>query len=154
MIKKLTAVTIAAITAGCIGLAGCSAGGESTGASDSGSAAVEQEAPADLTGSWKQTNSASQDAWMDAEITGEAITVNWVSDGGDTKSVYWVGTYEAPNEPGDSWSWESSRDKEQTDGALLASTNDTKVFSWENGELSFEASAMGTTTTVRMEKEQ
>ena len=91
---------------------------------------------------------------MDAEITGDTITVNWVSNGGDTKSIYWVGTYEAPTNPGDLWSWESSRDKEQTDGALLASTNDTKVFDWQDGELSFEASAMGTTTTVRMEKEQ
>ena len=154
MLRKITAMTIAAIAAGCIGLAGGSTDGQSTDAADSGSAAVEQEAPADLTGSWKQTNSASQDAWMDAEIADGAITVNWVSNGGDTRSVYWVGTYEAPTEPGDSWSWESSRDKEQTDGALLASTNDTKVFSWENGELSFEASAMGTTTTVRMEKEQ
>lgn len=33
------------------------------------------EQPADLTGTWKQTNSGSTDSWMEAEITADTITV-------------------------------------------------------------------------------
>ena len=50
------------------------------------------EQPADLTGTWKQTNSGSTDSWMEAEITADTITVQWVSDNGDTKSLYWKGS--------------------------------------------------------------
>ena len=36
---------------------------------------------------------------------------------------------------------------------MLASSDATKAFKYENGVLSYEASAMGTTTTVKMERE-
>lgn len=42
----------------------------------------------------------------------------------------------------------------QADGALLASGDDTKTITFEDGELSYSASALGTTTTVRLEKQQ
>ena len=39
------------------------------------------------------------------------------------------------------------------DSALLASGDETKTFTYENGILSYEASALGTTTTVKMERQ-
>ena len=36
---------------------------------------------------------------------------------------------------------------------MLASTDDTKEFTVDGGELSYKASLMGTTTTVRLEKQ-
>ena len=54
----------------------------------------------------KQTNSGSTDSWMEAEITADTITVQWVSDNGDTKSLYWKGSYNAPDKAGD-WKWTS-----------------------------------------------
>lgn len=112
------------------------------------------EKTADLTGTWKQTNSGSEDSYQEATISGDTIEIYWVSDGGDTKSLYWAGTYEAPSEPVDSYSWDSVNDKSKTDGALLASGDDTKTITFESGELSYSASALGTTTTVRLEKQQ
>lgn len=111
------------------------------------------EKTADLTGTWKQTNSGSEGSYQEATISGDTIEIYWVSDGGDTKSLYWAGTYEAPSEPVDSYSWDSVNDKSKTDGALLASGDDTKTITFEDGVLSYSASALGTTTTVKLEKQ-
>lgn len=104
--------------------------------------------PADLTGSWKVSNDTFK---MTATIEGETITVYW--EDGDTKSLYWAGSYKAPETSEEPYTWSSENDHSQTDKAMLASSADTKDFTYEKGELSFEASAMGTTSTVRMKKE-
>ena len=110
--------------------------------------------PADLTGEWKQTNSNSEDSWQAATIEGETITIYWVSNGGDTKSLYWAGTYIAPTTTDEPYTWDSANDHNQTDTALLASGDDAKTMTYENGELSYSASALGTTTTIRLEKQE
>lgn len=107
--------------------------------------------PTDLTGTWKSED--NNGAYMEAVISGDSIEINWVSDGGKTKSIYWVGTYTAPTEYVKEYSWTSERDKEKTDSALLASTADTKDFLYSDGKISYEASALGTTTTVELTKE-
>lgn len=112
-----------------------------------------QEGPLDLTGTWKQTNSQADDSWQEAIIESGTITVNWVSDNGDTKSLYWAGSYEAPSEAVTEYVWTSNNDHEQTDASLLASSDDTKDFAYKDGELSYEVSALGTTTTVRLAKQ-
>ena len=60
--------------------------------------------PADLTGTWKQTNSNDPSSYMEATISGDTIEVDWI--GTDTKSLYWKGTYQAPAAAGD-WKWTS-----------------------------------------------
>lgn len=70
----------------------------------------------------------------------------------ESKSLYWAGTFVAPETPDEPYTWESVNDKEKTDSALLASGDDTKTFTYEKGEISYEASALGTTKTVRLEK--
>ncbi|QAV69911.1 hypothetical protein ESZ53_05365 [Salinibacterium sp. UTAS2018] len=148
-----TIIAIAAIALAGFGLTGCSAGESagSTGSSDSGDVAA-PEAAADLMGEWKQTNSQSDDAYQAATITADEITIYWVSNGGDSKSLYWAGTYEAPTEPG-AFSWDSENDTSQTDSAMLASGDPSKTFTFDNDEISYEASALGTTTTVRLARE-
>ncbi|MDD3306921.1 hypothetical protein ACIZ62_08620 [Acetobacterium carbinolicum] len=110
--------------------------------------------PANLTGEWKQVNSGSNDSWQAATIEGETITINWVSNGGDTKSLYWAGTYIAPTTTDEPYTWDSVNDHSQTDKALLASEDETKTMTYENDQLSYSASLMGTTTTVRLEKQK
>ena len=44
----------------------------------------------------------------------------------------------------------SINDKSRTSRALMASSADTKVFSYAKGKLSYEASAMGVTTTITL----
>ena len=88
---------------------------------------------------------------MEATITADTIQIDWVT--ADTRSLYWVGTFKAPSEPGD-WSWTSQADRGRMDTALMASQDDTKDFTYiETDGLSFDASAMGVTKTVKMTKQ-
>lgn len=104
-------------------------------------------------GEWKQNNSNDpENSWQSATITGDTIEVNWVADGGDTKSLYWAGTVEVPAE-GESFSFDSANDTTKTESAMLASSDPTKTFTYENDELSYEVTAMGTTMTVRLSRE-
>lgn len=108
--------------------------------------------PTNLTGEWTQVGKSASDTHHEAVITDDTITVYWVSDGGETKSLYWAGSYTAPTDDVDVYDWTSENDKEQTNSALLASGADTKEFHFEKGEITYETSALGMTTTVHLER--
>lgn len=131
---------------GAAALAGCSQDGGSK-------PAGEKPEPLNLTGTWR-AEGETEDSWQEAVIADGTITVDWVSDGGDTRSVYWVGTYEAPTEDVESYKWESAGDTEAMATALLASTAESKEFSYEDGKLVWEVSMLGTTKTVRGERQE
>lgn len=134
-------------------LVGCGGAADTPTATEAGPTTETAAAqPLDLAGTWKQTNSNSPDAWQEALIEGEVIEVYWVFDNGDTRSLYWAGTFVAPTEPGTSYEWDSENDHSKTDTAILAATGDTKTFSFLDGELSWEASMLGTTTRIRTER--
>lgn len=116
--------------------------------------AEETKQPPSLIGEWKQINSQSEDSYQSAIITADTIEVYWISDGGDTKSLYWAGSFSAPTTTEDAFILTSENDREKTDSAILASTSDIKEFTFSNGQISYEVSALGTTTTVRMEKQE
>lgn len=148
-----TVTTFALLAALGIAISGCS---NSTAPSSNGNTAAIQEAPTpepvDLTGEWEQSNKKSQDSYQAATIVGDTIEINWISDGGDTRSLYWAGTATIPADGSQSFTFDSVNDTSKTDGAMLASSDDTKTFTYENGELSYEVSALGATTTVRLAK--
>ncbi|MGI6179483.1 hypothetical protein [Butyricicoccus intestinisimiae] len=152
--KILTAMIAAALLAM---LTAC--GGTASTSTDNGSAQntasqkAEEKQPADLTGDWKQVNSSSDDSYQQATISGDTIEIYWVSDNGDSKSLYWAGSFEAPTTADEPYSWESKNDHDKTDSALMASSDDTKKFTYEKNQISYEASALGTTTTIRLEKQ-
>lgn len=149
IVKKLIALIALATS---LALTGCGGNGTTpTGSADAKPTEEEPQAP-DLIGVWKQGNSASDDAYQQATITAETITVEWVSDGGDTTSIYWVGTFEAPTEANESYTWTSQRDAGATDSAILASTDDNKEFTHAGDIISYKVSAFGTTTTVKLQK--
>lgn len=106
-----------------------------------------------MTGEWKQTNSASQSEYQAATIKNDTIEVNWVKNNGETKSLYWAGTYVAPTEATDSYTWDSANDTSKTKNALMASKAETRTFTYANGVLSYELTALGTTTTVKMSRQ-
>ena len=143
--KKIIVMILSVIL--CFGLVACGGGGD-----NGEQAEAEPAKPLDLTGDWEQTNKNSETDYMEATISGETITINWVFEEDSTTALYWAGTYAAPAESTEEYSWTSENDRSQTDSALMASTSDTKEFTYQNGVLSFEASAMGVTTTVEMEK--
>ena len=152
--KILTAMIAAALLAM---LTAC--GGTASTSTDNGSAQntasqkAEEKQPADLTGDWKQVNSSSDDSYQQATISGDTIEIYWVSDNGNSKSLYWAGSFEAPTTADEPYSWESKNDHDKTDSALMASSDDTKKFTYEKNQISYEASALGTTTTIRLEKQ-
>ena len=97
----------------------------------------------DLTGNWEEKDKG--DSYQAGYIKDGEIVIYWVSDGGDTKSLYWAGSYIAPTDNAEPYTWNSENDKEKTRSALLASGDDTKKFTYENGEITYKASALGTT---------
>lgn len=160
MYRKTIAMAVSAMLA--LGLGACGAASSTDAA---GSASQSQtpkkkaaekkpvEQPADLTGTWKQTNSGSDDSWMEAEITADTITVQWVSDNGDTKSLYWKGSYSAPDKAGD-WKWTSQGDTAAMQASLLGSQDATKDFTYTKTDgVSWETTMMGTTTVVKTSKQ-
>ncbi|MFD4421371.1 hypothetical protein ACFWN7_07690 [Agromyces sp. NPDC058484] len=136
-----------------LGLVGCvpSTGAESNGDPAASHGGREAEVP-DLTGEWTQADPTSPESYQAATIEGGTIVVDWVSDGGDTRSLYWAGTFVAPTAPGEPYTWNSQNDTAQTDAALLASSDPTKTFIYENGVISYEVTALGTTTMVALER--
>ena len=94
---------------GCAGalaltLAGCGSPEKPESGSDQPTTAQEQPkqeekgAAARSDGEWTQSNKNSEDSYQVATLSGDTITINWVSNGGDTKSLYWAGSYVAPTE--------------------------------------------------------
>lgn len=144
--KKIATFVLAAVMV--VGLVGCTSGGSNpTNQTD------KSELP-NLSGEWKQSNSNSDESWHGATISENTIEIYWVSNNGDTKSLYWSGTFVAPETTDEPYTWVSENDKEKTGAAILASGDDTKTFTYEDGQISYSASAMGTTTTVRLEKSE
>lgn len=134
-------------------LTGCGGADTSAPAGSPQTQTAEQAPKApDLAGAWKQSNPNSPETYQQATITADTITVEWVSNGGDTRSVYWVGTFEAPTDATEPHTWSSKRDAAATDNALMASTSDTKDFTFQGDTISYDVSALGSTTTVKLKK--
>lgn len=144
--KKITTITL------CIALlislfTGCNSSATNSGDGDS----VAKQIP-DLVGEWKQSNSKSEGSYQTATISGDTIEIYWVTNNGDQKSLYWAGSFVAPTTADEPYVWDSKNDHSKTASALLASRDETKTITYQNGVLSYEASAMGTTTTVKLKK--
>ena len=156
--KKLAIITLCVVLL-CTVFTGCSSSpknldnGGNTPANSTESKTSEKQTP-DLMGEWKQSNSKSDDSYQAATISGDMIEIYWMSDNGDTKSLYWAGSFVAPTTADEPYKWDSKNDHSKTDSAMLASSADTKTITYQNDVLSYEASAMGTTTTVKLKKQK
>lgn len=140
----------------CLSMVACGGSGNSAGASGSTAGdSSTQSAPAapDLSGDWKQVNANSEDSYQEATISGDVIEIYWVSASTDTKSLYWAGSFVAPETADEPYTWDSVNDTEKTGSALMASGDETKTFTYEDGQLSYEVSALGMTQTVKLEKQ-
>jgi len=108
--------------------------------------------PLDLTGNWAQEGKEFDSSYQAGYISGDRIEIFWMSDGGKTSHLYWSGTYEAPTEVTNEYTWNSNNDKTRTDSAMLASGADQKAFAYKDGRLTYEASMMGQTATMTLVK--
>ena len=171
MKKRLFVMLMAAVLL--VSTAGCTSG-ESNSASESSTPSIStsetkstpdisseveptptpESVTVDLAGDWEQTNKNSDTNYQIATITENTIEVYWMDSSTDTKSLYWAGTVSIPDGAGTTFSWDSENDTEKTSNALLASGDETKTFSYDNGQLSYDVTAMGITQTVKLEKMQ
>lgn len=103
----------------------------------------------DLTGVWTQVDAG--DSYQQATIQGDTIEINWIGTDG-TSALYWAGSFTAPTTADEPYTWTSANDTSKTSGALMASSDETKDFTYEGGKISYSVSMMGVTTTVQLEK--
>lgn len=135
-----------------LAFSGCGNSSTSTTSNNKSEQAEEAKAP-DLTGEWKQINSDSETSYQAATIEGETIEIYWINEEDESKALYWAGTYVAPETTDEPYTWDSENDKEKTDNSILASSDDTKTITYQDGQISYEASALGVTKTIRLEKQ-
>lgn len=157
--KKGVLVLLSAMVA--ISMVGCSSGKVNEGdkteqvasessitQEESSSEKVESAEPLDLTGLWVQED-AENDSYMAAEIREDGkIGIFFVLKENDTPQTYWVGTYDAPADSVDEYSWIS----ENTFGgiSLLASSADTKEFTYKDGKITYEVTVKGNSRDVNL----
>ncbi len=114
---------------------------------------AEERGVPNLIGTWKQSNSNSDNAYQIAAIDDDTITIYWYTAEDGTTALYWSGTFDAPTS-GEKHSWVSENYHDITDSAILASSADTKDFDYSNNELSYEVTMSGVTATVKLQKDE
>lgn len=110
--------------------------------------------PPDLWGEWRDFASGKDsDSFHGIYIYGNTIEIYWVTEGGLSTSLYWAGTFQAPPDGKEPYTWESTCDEDRTSAAQLASNEMTKTFTYSNGVLSYEANILGVRTTIEARKQ-
>lgn len=113
---------------------------------------ISQTETVNLDGEWEQPHSETDGGYQAATIMGDAIEIYWIDPVGNTRSLYWAGNIVIPDGAGNNFIWESQNDTAKTSGAILASSDSTKMFEYKDGEIRYEASVMGTTATMQLRK--
>ena len=106
----------------------------------------------DLTGNWVQADAEGSEGYQVGYIKDGVIELYWVQGPGVGGTLYWSGSYEDPAEENGVYSWESVNDKIKTGYALLASQDDKKTFTYENGKIKYDVLLMGQNLTVTLVK--
>lgn len=140
MKRRILALLLAALFA----VALCACGGTP---SDGEGGQADPATPPDLTGEWAD---AGENPLQKATITSDTITIWWSTD--DVDALYWQGTFTAPTTADEPYTFTSNNDKDATGMALLASGDDTKEFTYENGQLSYPVSFQGVDMTIHLKK--
>lgn len=150
--KKLVLLGTSILLAGTLGACG-GAPANSNQESTATEQKQEQKQPLSLDGTWQATNSADPaTSTMEAEIKEGTITIYLVNVKEDTKMLYWQGTIPTPDTTDDKYDFTSEADTEALSKSIMGSQDKTKDFKYENGVLSFDFTAMGTTKTIKMER--
>jgi hypothetical protein len=85
-----------------------------------------------------------------AACTNNTIEVYWNNEETSTVSLYWAGTFMPPAVGIEEFTWESVNDTEKTGGSIMASSSETKIFTYKDGIISYEVSALGMTMTAKL----
>lgn len=136
-----------------LALTSCSdSGSDSSKTSDSNNSASDAQVDAkSVIGTWKQEDSASEDGWMEASITDDVITIEWVMDNGENRMIYWIGTFDA-QAAASGETVTSNRDTVATASEWMAASSDKKDFSIDGDALTFKVAIEDKEFTTHMKK--
>ena len=84
--KKIAAIILVSVMT--FSFAGCGENTEKSEIKQEHSKAEEKKEPTDLSGTWKSED--RDGAWQEAIIADGTVEIYWVSDNGNTKSLYWA----------------------------------------------------------------
>ena len=101
---------------------------------------------ADLNGTWASTS--TDGPTFEATISDNLIEMNLVN--GDTKALYWKGTFPVPETVTEGTVITSAADTEALSSSMLGSQDPSKNFTHTGGKLKFDFSALGVTKTVEL----
>ena len=88
---------------------------------------------------------------MEASITDDVITVEWVLDNGDNRMIYWIGSFDAQGAAAGE-TITSNRDVVATDSEWMAASSNKKDFSIDDDSLTFKVAIEDKEFTTHMKK--
>ena len=150
--KKLLSLALIGTLA--LSLTACGSGSSKDNSSSNGKTVTKKEEkkePLDLMGTWQCD--PVDGTYLKATISNDVIEIDWIFVEENKSAIYWVGSYDAPTTDTNEYSWVSNNDHEQTETSILASTDDTKEFTYNNGVISFAASMQGVSKTFELKKQ-
>lgn len=100
--------------------------------------------PVDLSGTWHQTTADHSKMNMVAEITDDHIQITMYMN--DFHGLYWDGSFDTSKSTTNSFKITSVSEEQ------VLSQDKTKIFTYKNGELSYQFTMLGQTNTVHLSK--
>lgn len=101
-------------------------------------------------GNWHQTSNGIDGVIMQATISSGSIQIHMKMR--DATSIYWMGTFDTDKNTTDTFKVKSLADSDAMKNSVFGSQDKTKMFEYENGDLTFRFTMMNMTTTVHMDK--
>jgi hypothetical protein len=89
---------------------------------------------------------------MTAIITDGKISIDIDLVGQNTTGLYWSGSFDTRVRTNSVFNINSTGDRALMDAKLFASQDANKIFSYKNGDLSFQFSMLGMTSTVHLSR--
>lgn len=108
-----------------------------------------------LVGDWEQINVEGTGVQMRASVnSNDSIQIRMLTR--DSSEVYWMGSFQVSDKnPDEAFAIESNADPDAQKWmreSLFGSQDSTKIFAYKNGEISYDFTMMGVTSTVRLVK--
>lgn len=105
-----------------------------------------------LIGKWHQVGTGANGILMEASVSAGAIQIN-LKTRDDVSNIYWQGTFDTEGDPAGSYEIISQGDPDAMTRSVFGSRDKNKLFDYNNGDLSFKFTMMGTTSTIHLAKQ-
>jgi len=105
--------------------------------------------PKSLVGEWYQSNKLDNGVVMQASVSSnDTIQVNMRTE--DSSSIYWLGSFKSGKNPRATFNVTSKGDQDAMAMSIFGSQDGSKRFKYKKGDLSFDFTMLGTTSTVHL----